>query len=141
MLKATYSIFKRILTNPITIALLVGGLFFCLWKWLGPKLSNGINSIKETVIPMIKSFVSKLVKFAVGLWKVINVVGKYIVKLVDKITDPDGVIVGFVTKVVKLFFELKNKIKELMKLSGKNTIDVLCMFLSGDTIGIVLAAL
>lgn len=42
VLKSTYTIFKKILMNPITIAILVGGLFFLLWKWLGPKLSGGI---------------------------------------------------------------------------------------------------
>lgn len=42
VLKSTMGIFKRILKNPISIALIIGGVFFLLWKWLGPKLSGGI---------------------------------------------------------------------------------------------------
>jgi len=42
VMKSTWSVFKRILKNPITIGLIVGGLAFLLIKWLLPKLSGGI---------------------------------------------------------------------------------------------------
>ena len=141
VLKSTWSVFKRILKNPITIAIIVGGLFFILWKWLGPKLSGGISNIKKTIVPMIKSFVSTALRFVTGLWNIIVVVGKTLFTWIEKITHPEGFLAKFIVGVVGTFMAIKRKIKDLMKAAGKNSIDILCMFLSGDLIGMLLSVL
>ena len=141
VLKSTMSIFKRILKNPITIGLIVGGLFFLLWKWLGPKLSGGITSIKETIVPMIMTVVNGALIFVKGLWNVIVFVGKTIFTWIEKITNPEGFLAKFIIGMVKTFMEIKRGIKNLMKATGKNSIDILCMFLSGDMIGILMTAI
>jgi hypothetical protein len=141
VLKSTWSVFKRILCNPITIALLVGGLFFFLWKWLGPTLSGGISSIKNTIVPMIKGFVTTALNFVTGLWNIILIVGKTIFNWIEKITNPEGFLAKFIIGVIKTFIAIKRGIKDLMKKTGKNSIDILCMFLAGDMIGIILTAL
>lgn len=141
VLKSTWSIFRRILFNPITIALLIGGLFFFLWKWLGPKLSGGIQGIKDTILPMLTSFASKALGFLKGVWDILLSVGKFLFKAIDWITNPKGIIARFLVACVKLFLAFKSGLKELMKKTGRNSIDILCMFLAGDMIGIAIHAI
>ena len=141
VLKSTYSIFKKILMNPITIALLVGGLFFLLWKWLGPKLSGGIEGIKNNIIKPLKSFALKAVGFLQGLFSILMSVGKFLFKAIDWLTKPTGPIAKFIVFVIKTFLAIKAGIKSLCKATGKSSIDVLCMFLAGDMIGLALHAM
>jgi phage-related protein len=141
VMKSTWSIFKKILCNPITIALLIGGLFFFLWKWLGPTLSGGISKIRDTVVPIVKSFVKGALKFVTGLWNIIVLVGKTLFTWIEKITNPEGFLAKFIVGVVKTFIAIKRGIKDLMKAAGKNSIDILCMFLAGDMIGIIIASI
>ena len=141
VLKSTWSVFKRILKNPITIALIVGGLFFLLWKWLGPKLSSGIEGIKNTIIPMIKSFASKALGFVVGVGKVLFSVGKFLFNTIEWITNPKGILARFIVGAIKLFLAFKNALKKLMKATGRSNIDILCMFLAGDMVGIAIHAI
>lgn len=140
VLKSTWSIFRRILFNPITIALLVGGLFFLLWKWLSPKMSGGLRSIKDTVVPIIKSIGSFALKFVVGLAKGLFTVGKFLFNAIDWLTRPKGPIAKFLKFVLSVFLAFKAGLKKLMKLTGRSNIDILCMFLAGDTIGLALHA-
>ena len=139
VLKSTWGVFKRILKNPITIALLIGGLFFILWKWLGPKLSGGIDGIRKTLIPMIKSFASKALSFVTSVGKILFTIGKFIFKAIDWLTKPSGPIAKFITTVVKTFLAIKGWIKKMIKASGKDGLDALCMFLAGDYIGMALS--
>lgn len=141
VLKSTYSIFKRILLNPITIALLIGGVFFLLWKWLGPKLSGGIEGIKNTVIPVITSFASKALGFIQGVGSILFSVGKFLFKAIDWLTNPKGILARFIVSAIKLFLAFKKGLKALMKATGRSNIDILCMFLAGDMIGIALHAI
>jgi hypothetical protein len=141
VLKSTWGVFKRILKNPITIALLIGGLFFLLWKWLGPKLSGGIDGIKKTLIPMIKSFASKALGFIQGVGSILFSVGKFLFKVIDWITNPKGWLAKFIVTTIKLFLAFKRGLKKLMKATGKSSVDILCMFLAGDMIGIAISAI
>ena len=141
VLKSTYSIFKKILFNPITIALLIGGVFFLLWKWLGPKLSGGIEGIRNTIIPALTSFASKALGFIQGVGSILFSVGKFLFKVIDWITNPKGLLAKFIVSAIKLFLAFKKGLKALMKATGRNSIDILCMFLAGDTIGLALHAI
>ena len=140
VMKSTWGIFKKILFNPITIALLVGGLFFLLWKWLAPKLTGGIQGIKDTVVPLLKTIGTSIWDFVKGLASGIYAVGKFLFNAIEWITRPKGPIAKFVKFVATVFLAFKAGLKKLMKLTGKSNIDVLCMFLAGDTIGIALHA-
>ena len=141
VLKSTWSIFRRILFNPITIALLIGGLFFFLWKWLGPKLTGGIQGIKDTILPMLTSFATHALGFLTGVWNILLSVGKFLFKAIDWITNPKGIVARFLVACVKLFLAFKSGLKKLMKKTGRNSIDILCMFLAGDMIGIAIHAI
>ena len=141
VLKSTWGVFKKVLCNPITIALLVGGLFFFLWKWLGPKLTGGIQGIKDSIVKPLVSFAKGALNFLIGTWEVLKAVGSFIFRWVERITNPEGFIAKFIIFVVKTFMAIKKGIKKLMKATGKNDIDVLCMFLSGDLLGILFNAL
>ena len=135
-LSATMGIFKRILFNPITITLLVGGLFY----FFGPKLlsilSGGIEGIKNTLIPTLTNMASTAWGFIKSVWGVVSWVGSKLFAVVEWITNPDGVIAKFVVQVVGTFLQVKKHITDMIKASGKDSIDALCMFLSGDLIGL-----
>lgn len=141
VLKSTYTIFKKILMNPITIAILVGGLFFLLWKWLGPKLSGGIEGIKNSIVKPLMSFASTAFNFLKGLFSILMSVGKFLFKAIEWLTNPQGPIAKFIVFVIKTFLAIKAGIKKLCKATGKSSIDVLCMFLAGDMIGLALHAM
>lgn len=141
VLKSTWGIFKRILRNPITIALLIGGLFFLLWKWLGPKLSSGIEGIKDAILPVLKSIATWGLNFLTGIWNMLLFVGEKLFKAIDWITNPKGILARFFVGAVKLFLAFKAGLKKLMKATGRNDIDILCMFLAGDMIGLAIHAI
>lgn len=44
----------------------------------------------------------------------------------------------FVTAVFTTIWKIKKVIGKLLKAAGKDSIDILCMFLSGDTLGIAI---
>ena len=141
VMRSTWGIFKRILFNPITIALLIGGLFFFFGKWLFSKLSGGIGDIKENVVKPIMSFAAKAFGFLKGLASVLFKVGKWLFIAIDWLTNPKGPIAKFIVFVIKTFLMVKAAIKKLVKATGKSSIDVLCMFLAGDTIGLAIHAI
>ena len=136
-----FAIFKKILTHPLTIAILIGGLllFFLpkLLKWM----SGGIGDMRKSIVPILKGLATKALDFLSGLWNILSSVGKFLFNLVEYITNPDGWIVKSVTWVIKSFLAVKDWIKKLMQVTGKDNIDILCMFLSGDMIGIALHAI
>ena len=88
VLKSTWNILKRIISNPITIAILVGGLFFFLWKWLRPKLSGGIDGIKKNIITPLASIASKALNFLRKVWSVLVTVGKLLFDAIAWLTEP-----------------------------------------------------
>jgi hypothetical protein len=61
--------------------------------------------------------------------------------VVDWITNPNGKVVGFVGEVFRTIMGIKSWITGLMRTAGYNTLDLLCMYLSGDTIGLAIAAI
>jgi hypothetical protein len=140
VLKSTWGIFKKILFNPITIALLVGALFYFLWKWLAPKLTGGIKGIKDTVIPVLSSIVTSVYSFVKGIAMGLFTIGKFLFNAIEWVTRPKGPIAKFLKFILTVFLAFKAGLKKLMKATGRSNIDVLCMFLAGDTIGIALHA-
>ena len=138
VLKSTWSVFKKILFNPITILLLVGGLFL----FFGPKLlewlTGMVGGIRDTLIPVIVSFAKKAIDILRPIWTCLKFIGGILFKLVEWLTNPDNFIVNAITAIIKMVLMFKGFLKSMMKAAGKNSIDILCMFLAGDTIGIAL---
>lgn len=137
VLRMTWGVIKKILFNPITIALLIGGLLYFIVPKLIGWLSGGWKSIKE-------NFVMPLVGFAKGAWgfikkafDVIVTVGKTVFNIVEYLTKPEGPIAKIINLCIRGYFMFKSMLKWIFKATGKDSIDMLCMFLSGDTIGII----
>ena len=137
--KATWSVFKKILFHPLTIGLLIGGLFlFVIPKLLG-WLDGGIAYIRDSIVPAIKSISHRIWGFLKGVWSVVSTVGVFLFKAVAYITSPSGWIMKTITFLVKTVFAIKRHIKKMMKIAGYDSVDAFCMFLSGDYLGIAIA--
>lgn len=85
-------------------------------------------------------FALKVWDFMVGAFKVIKTVGAFIFDIVEYITRPDGILAKIIKFVVGTVFAIKKGIKWLIGKSGKDNIKALCMYLAGDTIGLLLHA-
>lgn len=141
VLRSTWSVFKKIMTNPLTIVLLIGGIFLLFRKPILDWLSKFVGGIRENIIPVIKSVATTAMDFLSKCWTVIKVVGVALFKTIDAITNPKGMVVRFIVGVVKTFLAIKRGISELVKKSGKSSIDTFCMFLAGDYIGLAINAI
>ena len=141
VLRSTMGIFKRILTNPLTLILLIGGIFFFFKDKLLGWLNGMIGGARTGIVKSLSGFASQAWDFLSGLWEGVKMVGGLIFKVVDWITNPKGIISKFIVGTIKMFFMIKSAIKQLMKATGKSNIDILCMFLAGDTIGLALHAI
>lgn len=141
VLRSTWSVFKKIMTNPLTIALLIGGIFLLFRKPILNWLSKFVGGIRENIVPVIKSVATTAMDFLSKCWTVIKVVGVALFKTIDAITNPKGIVVRFIVGVVKTFLAIKKGISELVKKSGKSSIDTFCMFLAGDYIGLAINAI
>ena len=137
VLRMTWGIIKKILFNPITIAVLIGALIYFIVPKLIGWLSEGWKSIKE-------NFVTPLIDFAKGAWEfikkafdVIVTIGKGVFNIVEYLTKPEGPIAKIINLCIRGYFMFKSVLKGIFKATGKDSIDMLCMFLSGDTIGII----
>lgn len=90
VLRSTWSIFKKIFFNPLTIGLLIGGLlFFCVptfRKWL----TGGFIALKNGVVGTIVTFAKTAWGFLKGLASVLWGVGKFLFKVVEWVTNPEG---------------------------------------------------
>jgi len=139
--RATLSFVKRILTNPITLVLLVGGMFFIFGKWLYEKLTGQVVSVKEVIFGTISTIAKTIWGFLKMAWGIASFVGKILFNVVEWLTRPDGWVVKAIKWVVGAFLWIKGLIKSWMKESGKSNIDIFCMFLAGDMIGIALHAI
>lgn len=138
LLKSTWNILQKILFNPLTIALLIGGLFLLLCPGVLGMLSGGLQGIKEGLFPVLQSIGEKIWSFLKGAWDIITAVGGFLFTWIDKITSPDGWIVSTVASGIGMIMSIKKWIKKMMKAAGKDSIDIFCMFLAGDLIGIVI---
>ena len=137
--KLVTSTFMRIIKNPITIGLLIGGLAALLIYKLTDWLNGGLKTIKTTVIPMIVSFATSVFEFLKGAWSVISTVGVFLFKAVAYLTNPKGIIANTIRFLVDTYLMLKRYMKRIMKIAGKNSLDALCMFIAGDYLGIAIA--
>lgn len=139
VLKSTWSLFRRILFNPITIGLIVGGLFL----FFGPKLiewlSEMVTNIRDKVIPAITSFCKKAIEVLTPIWEVIKTVGVWLFDFINWITDPDNFLAQTIYWGFKIYYKVKGFIKDMMRAAGQNTMDILCKFLAGDTLGIAIS--
>lgn len=138
VLNATKSIFKKILKHPLTIALIIGGLFFIIWKFFGDKLSGLLGGIKDGIFGAVKFIATKVWSIVKTVANVLWSVGKFLFTTIEKITSPDGWLANAIVKGVKIFMFIKQGITSLMKAAGTSTIDAFCEFLAGDTIGIAI---
>lgn len=138
ILKSSQSIFKRILFNPITIAVLIGGLLY----FFGPKLfgwlTDKIMAVKGQIIPILKGFFGKVWSFIKGAWNVLSYVGKFLFNAIEYVTRPEGWIAQTVVRTIKLLLAVKKWIGKMMKAAGKDSIDIFCRFLAGDWIGVAI---
>ena len=138
MLNATKSIFQKILKHPLTIALIIGGLFFLVWKFFGDKLSSLFGGIRDGIWSTVKFIATKVWVMVKTVANVLWYVGKFLFTTIEKITSPDGWLAKAIIKGVKIFMFIKRSITNLMKAAGTSTIDAFCEFLAGDTIGIAI---
>ena len=141
VLRATKTIFKKILTSPLTIALIVVGMFYILCKPFREWLNNMVCGIGRWIRSGITTIISGVWSFLKGVWTVVSTVGKFLFEFVEKITSPDGWIVKSVTWLVKTFFKVKKWISNMITVAGKDSIDAFCMFISGDYLGIAIHAI
>ena len=141
VLKSSMSIFKKILFNPITIALLIGGLFYFFGPKLISMLTVGVKFIRENIVPPIVSFAKFTWKVLKGVWEIVSTVGKTLFNIINWITSPEGIVAGAIRFVIKTYMAFKKGLKRLLKMAGKSSIDALCMMLSGDLIGMVIFGL
>ena len=138
VLKSTWGVFRKILFNPITIFLLVGGLFL----FFGPKLiewlTGLVGGIRDNIIPVLSKYAKKAIEILTPIWNCLCFIGKVLFRVVKWLTDPDNFIVKAIGKIISLVLMFRGFLKKMMKAAGKSSIDILCMFLAGDTIGIAL---
>ena len=139
VVRSTLGIFKKILTNPLSIMLIIGAIaYFLIPKIIG-WFSGGVEEFKEKVLPKLMSFIHTTVDILKAVGSVVFNIGKVLFKVVNWITDPNGYIAKALVFTVKAFLEVKRFIKKMMKATGKNNIDILCRFIAGDTIGIAIS--
>lgn len=68
----------------------------------------------------------------------VSTIGKFLFEAIAWLTDPKGWVVKAVSWVIKAFLWIKDLIKKMMKAAGKSDIDIFCMFLAGDYLGIAI---
>lgn len=141
VLESSMSIFKKILFNPITISLLIGGLFYFFGPQLMSMLTGGVKFIRENIVPPIVSFAKFTWKVLKGVWEIVSTVGKTLFNIINWITSPEGIVAGAIRFIIKTYMAFKKGLKWLLKMAGKSSIDALCMMLSGDLIGMVIFGL
>lgn len=127
--------------NPITITLIIGGLFYFFGPKLFSWLKKGISALIFKVVPAIKSFVGKAIEFLTPVWECLKTVGGWLFSILDWLTDPENWIVRTVWWIVDKLLLLRKWIKNLCRAAGKSAVDTLIMFLTGDWIGIAIAAI
>ena len=90
LMKSTQSIFKKILFNPITIALLVGGLFYFFWPKLVEWVQGGLFSLGRNIIGTVMNWVSSVWSFAKKVWNAVVPIAEAVYKFTMWLTDPNG---------------------------------------------------
>lgn len=141
VLKAAWSIIKKVLFNPITIAVLIGALFYFLWPKLKEWFGGGLDGIKKNFLPTIIGFAKSLWSFLKTAGEIVYKVGKWIFNAILWVTDPDSPLGKGLMMLIKGFMWLKHMIYEVIGASGKDTVDTFCMFLSGDYIGLAMSVI
>ena len=138
VLRSTYGILRRIFTNPVTLVLIVGGAFLLFhgkfFGWIG----SMVDTLRSSVIPFLATVANTVVRIVKPIWDVLKWMIPPIFKFIMWLTDPDGWIWKAVTLIVESVMTVKRWIRDVIKASGKDSIDVACMFLAGDNISIAI---
>ena len=91
--KSTWSVFKKILFSPITIALLIGALVVFFWPKLVEWVKNGISNLGKGILNTVMQWVTDVWDFAKKVWKTIVPIATAIYEFVMWLTDPDSWVV------------------------------------------------
>ena len=91
--KSTWSLFKKILFSPITIALLIGALVVFFWPKLVEWVKNGIANLGKGILNTVMQWVTDVWDFAKKVWKTIVPIATAIYEFVMWLTDPDSWVV------------------------------------------------
>ena len=91
--KSTWSLFKKILFSPITIALLIGALVVFFWPKLVEWVKNGISNLGKGILNTVMQWVTDVWDFAKKVWKTIVPIATAIYEFVMWLTDPDSWVV------------------------------------------------
>lgn len=135
----TKTLLGKILKNPFTWAVIIGGLFFVFRKWIFNWLQGEHKTLKEGVMSKLKTLAGTVLGFLKKLWMVVSTVGKFLFNAIEWLTNPKGWIATTINAVVTTFLAVKKWITEMVKKSGQSSVDALCMFIAGDYIGMALA--
>ena len=137
VLKSTWGIFRRIMSNPLTIILLIAGIFAFFSDEIVDWVTAGVNWILDNIIPCVKEWALWIFDHAGQIWEWIKKISVWLFNFIADITSPDGWISKFINSVVDLFKKIAGYIKYIHKVTGKDAIDLLCLYLAGDTIGML----
>lgn len=106
--KKTWGFVRRILFNPITLTILIGGLFFIFGKWMFDTLTGGITSIKDAIFGKVSSIASSIWGFLKNVWDLVSTVGKFLFDAIAWLTNPDGWVAKSVSWVINAFLWIKD---------------------------------
>lgn len=139
VLDSTRSMFGKILKSKVTWLVLIVGVFFLFRKWIFGWLQGEHKTLKEGIFAKVKTLATKVLGFLKTCWNIIFTVGKFLFNAIDWLTNPKGWIANAIRTFVGAVFAIKRWIKDMVKKSGKNGLDALCMFIAGDYIGLAIA--
>lgn len=130
-------VFKRILFNPLTLALLIGGIALIFGKTLLGWINGMVKGIKDGVVPFAMGVGSVILNFLKQTWNVVSTVGVFMFDLIEKMTNPEGFLMKSVLGLMEMVMWFKRTVDRIIKASGKSSVDVLCMWLAGDYVGLI----
>lgn len=84
----SWPMFKRILFNPVTLAVLVGGIAFLFGRTLMGWLIGMVDGIKGGILPFVMGIGKKVMGFLSAAWDIITTVGKVLFDVVEWLTRP-----------------------------------------------------
>lgn len=134
----TMGFFKKILTNPITIVFLIGALVYFILPHILGWLDGGLSNFKDNVWPKIVSVATTIWNVLTGIFNGIVWIGKILWKAIDWLTNPEGFIANAIAFLFNIVMAIRGFVKKMLVTSRKDSVDLLCMMLAGDYLGIVI---
>ena len=139
--KKTWGVLKKILFNPITMTILIGGIAFFVIPKVIRWITGGWKGIRESIVKPIIGFAKGAWSFISGVFSVVKTVGVALFNVVEWITRPEGILAKALVFGFKTVMLVKKFITKLVKARGQSGIDTFCMFLAGDYLGLAIHAL